>query len=296
MRSHHAAPSDARAQGALFERLLKRTLSERAWSNILALKEGQSEHGFDPFGFEPLFLRYVAPVAEWLYRTYFAVETQGLEHLPDEGGVLLVANHSGQLPIDGLMIGTAALIDRSPPRMVRSMVERWVPEIPFFSWMFARAGQVVGTRENARRLLRQGACVLVFPEGLRGISKTYDRAYELQQFGLGFMRLALETGTPIVPVAVIGSEEQMPAVINLEELGRPLGLPAFPLTLTWPWFGPLGALPLPVKYRLRFGPALRFEGSPDDEDRVIAAQVAQVTASIEAMLKLGLAERQGVFL
>ena len=297
-----STPSPDKAAGrvtrgaGVFERLYLKLLSEQARQNILALREGQSEEGFDPFGFEPYFLRYVAPVCEWLYRVYFAAEVKGLEHIPDQGSVLLISNHSGQIPVDGMLIGTAALLDRKPPRMVRSMVERWVPELPFFSWVFARSGQVVGTRENARRLLRQGACVLVFPEGVRGISKTYDRAYELQEFGLGFMRLALETQTPIVPVAVIGGEEQMPAVANLEELGRPLGMPAFPMTLTWPLCGPLGALPLPVKYRIQFGEPMHFTGSPDDEDRIIRGQVEQVTSSIQAMLEEGLKNREGIFI
>ncbi len=276
--------------------IISRLLSDQAKEHILALKEGQSEDGFDPFGFEPHFLRYVAPLFEWLYRSYFATEVSGLEHIPDQGSVLLISNHSGQIPIDGILIGTSALLDRSPPRMVRSMVERWVPEIPFFSWIFARAGQVVGTRENARRLLKQGACVLVFPEGVRGISKTYDQAYQLQEFGLGFMRLALETNTPIVPVAVIGGEEQMPTVLNLKKLGKIIGAPAFPVTLTWPLIGPLGALPLPVKYRLQFGEPMHFEGSEDDEDRIIRQHVEQVQQRIEDMLQQGLEQREGIFI
>lgn len=270
-------------------------MSDHAWRNIQALQEGQSAQGFDPFGFEPLFLKYVAPMAEWLYRVYFDAEVSGIENVPEHGSVLLISNHSGQLPIDGMLIGTSCLLDASPPRMVRSMVERWIPELPFLSWIFARSGQVIGTRENARRLLRQGACVLVFPEGVRGISKTYDRAYQLQEFGLGFMRLALETGTPIVPVAVVGGEEQMPAVLNLEELGKLMGMPALPITLSM-LLGPLGALPLPVKYRITFGEPMRFTGSPDDEDRVIRQQVDEVQHAIEAMLERSLEARRGVFI
>jgi 1-acyl-sn-glycerol-3-phosphate acyltransferase len=193
------------------------------------------------------------------------------------------------------MIGTACLLRKDPPRMIRSMVEHWVPTLPFVSWMFARVGQVVGTRENARILLRRGSSLLVFPEGARGISKTYDRAYELEEFGLGFMRLALETNTPIVPVGVVGAEEQMPAIANLEGLGKLLGMPAFPITPTWPLLGPLGALPLPVKYRLYFGQPLRFEGAPDDEDRIVRAQVEQVKDAIRGLLERGLREREGVF-
>ena len=278
------------------DKLFTRALSRQARENIDALDAGQNEHGFDPFGFEPRFLRYVAPIAEWFFRVYFDAEVHGIENIPNTGPVLLISNHSGQIPVDGMLIGTACLLEKKPPRMIRSMVERWIPDIPFISWVFARAGQVVGTRENARILLRRGGCILVFPEGVRGISKTYDRAYELQEFGLGFMRLALETNTPIVPVAVVGGEEQMPAVADLKGLGKLLGMPAFPITPTFPLLGPLGGLPLPVKYRLYFGEPIHFEGALDDEDRVIRAQVREVTSAIEAMIEQGLSEREGVFL
>ena len=280
---------------SLWERLSYATLDEATLQKLRRVEAGQSAHGFDPFGFQPEFLRYVVPVAKWLYEHYFRVEAFGLEHIPDQGPVLLIANHSGQIPLDGLMIGAACLLEREPPRMIRSMVERWVPTLPVASWFFARAGQVVGTRQNARLLLERGGCILVFPEGVRGINKTYDQAYQLQEFGLGFMRLALETGTPIVPVGVIGAEEQLPAVANLEGLGKLLGSPAFPITPTWPLLGPLGALPLPVKYRLHVGEPMRFEGDPDDEDRVVRAQVQQVKDQIAALLARGLRQRRGIF-
>lgn len=291
-RSSRATP---KSTPSWLDALVERTVSEQALEKIRRLEEGQSQEGFDPFGFEPEFLKYVIPPAEALYRHYFRVETFGLEHIPDQGPVLLIANHSGQIPLDGLMIGTACLLDREPPRMVRSMVERWVATLPVASWFFARAGQVVGTRENARTLLRRGGCILVFPEGVRGINKTYDQAYELQEFGLGFMRLALETQTPIIPVGVIGAEEQMPSIVNVESIGKLFGSPAFPITPTWPLLGPVGALPLPVKYRLHFGEPMRFEGDPDDEDRVVRAQVQQVKDHISALLEQGLRQRSGIF-
>lgn len=265
------------------------------WENIQQMEAGQNEYGFDPFGFEPEFLKYIVPVAERLYRKYFRTEVFGIENIPDSGRVLLVANHTGQIPIDGFLLGCALLFDKKPARMVRSMVEHWVPTIPFVSWFLARAGQVVGTRENCRILLGRDGCILVFPEGIRGINKTYDRAYDLARFGLGFMRLALETDTPIVPVGVVGGEEQMPAIWNFESLGKLLGMPAFPVTPTWPLLGPLGALPLPVKYRLHFGEPMHFEGAPDDEDRVIGAQVEQVKDAIRGLIERGLEEREGVF-
>jgi 1-acyl-sn-glycerol-3-phosphate acyltransferase len=136
---------------------------------------------------------------------------------------------------------------------------------------------------------------MVFPEGVRGMNKLYKDRYRLQRFGLGFMRLALETDTPIVPVALVGSEEQNPGFANLRSLGRLFGMPAFPVTLGFPWLGPLGMLPLPVKYRFYFGEPMRFEGDPNDDDASIQDKVDRVRGAIEAMFERGLAERPGVF-
>ena len=265
------------------------------WERIKAMDAGQNEFGYDPFGFNPESLKYIIPVAVSLYRHYFRVETHDIEKIPDRGRVLLISNHTGQIPMDGMMIATGTLVDKRPPRMARSMMERWVPSIPFISTIFARCGQVVGTRENARILLRRENCILVFPEGVRGVNKTYDRAYELERFGLGFMRLALETQTPIVPVGVVGAEEQMPSLYNVKSVARILGMPAFPITPTWPLLGPVGALPLPVKYRIYFGDPMQFEGNSDDEDKVIGAKVEQVRGAIRGLLERGLEERKGVF-
>lgn len=275
--------------------MLTRRLAPEVWENISTMQAGQNEYGFDPFGFEPDFLKYVVPFAEFLYRRYFRAEVFGIDNIPDSGPVLLISNHTGQIPLDGFLIGCALLFDKYPARMVRSMVEHWVPTLPFISWFMARAGQVVGTRQNCRILLGRDGCILVFPEGARGINKTYDRAYELAEFGLGFMRLALENNTPIVPVGVVGGEEQLPTIWNFESLGRMLGMPAFPITPTWPLLGPLGFLPLPVKYRIHFGEPMHFEGASDDEDRVVGAQVAEVRHAIERLVQRGLDERQGVF-
>ena len=138
-------------------------------------------------------------------------------------------------------------------------------------------------------MLENGECVTVFPEGVRGMNKLYSQRYRLQRFGTGFMRLALETRTPIVPVGIIGSEEQQPGFANL------FGMPAFPITATFPWLGPLGLLPLPVKYRIHFGAPLRFEGDATDEDGVIEEKVDSVKAAIDALLEQGRSERRGVF-
>jgi 1-acyl-sn-glycerol-3-phosphate acyltransferase len=158
-----------------------------------------------------------------------------------------------------------------------------------------RTGSVVGTRKNCVDLLAHDEAVIAFPEGVRGMNKLYRDAYQLEEFGHGFMRLALATDTPIVPIAVIGSEEQAPGIANLESLGRLIGAPAFPITLTWPWLGPLGMVPLPVKYHLHFGEPLRFSGNANDEDDVIAEKVDEVKGSIAAMFAQGLATRRGIF-
>jgi 1-acyl-sn-glycerol-3-phosphate acyltransferase len=144
-------------------------------------------------------------------------------------------------------------------------------------------------------MLRHEECVAAFPEGVRGMNKLFKDRYVLQRFGTGFMRLALETHTPIVPVGIVGSEEQNPGLANLEGLGRALGMPAFPITWAFPWLGPLGMLPLPVKYHLYFGEPMTFEGDASDEDGVIEEKVGAVKSGIEALLQRGLRERGGVF-
>jgi 1-acyl-sn-glycerol-3-phosphate acyltransferase len=273
------------------ERFVDRRLGPEYEARSKALTVRQNEYGFDPFGFHRNSVKYVMLAARWLYRDYFRTEVHGVENIPARGRVLLCANHSGQLPFDGLVIGVALFLEATPPRVIRSMVEHFVPSIPFASYLFNRWGQITGTPENCRRLLEDEQAILVFPEGARGVSKPFSRRYQLQDFGLGFMRLALETGTPIVPVAVIGAEEQAPAV-NLRPLARLLGTPAFPV-VPYPPFVPL--LPLPVKYRLYFGEPLAFDGDPDDDDEVLEEKVRAVKNRIQSMLHLGLRERKHVF-
>lgn len=256
-----------------------------------ALAVRTNEYGYDQFGFHRDYLKYPMLFARWLYRSYFRAEVHGIEHVPADGRVLLIANHSGQLPFDGLIIATALFLDGRPPRMVRSMVEKFIPSMPFASYLFSRWGQIVGTPENCRRLLRDEQAILVFPEGARGISKPFSERYQLAEFGLGFMRLALETSTPIVPIAVVGAEEQAPAV-NLKRVAKLLGTPSFPV-VPYPPFVPI--LPLPVKYHVYFGEPMRFTGDGDDDDEVLREKVRAVRNRIQSMLHLGLRARDGVF-
>ncbi|HET6438883.1 MAG TPA: lysophospholipid acyltransferase family protein [Anaeromyxobacter sp.] len=258
-------------------------------SRLEKLTPPRNEFGVDPYGFDAEYLvSAVAPLI-WLYKKYFRVQVHGIERVPAEGRVLLVSNHSGQLPFDGAMIEVGCLFDRDPPRAVRALMDTWVPTLPFVSTFMARCGQVVGTPENCRRLLAADEALLVFPEGTRGLNKLFKHRYQLQRFGEGFMRLALETGAPVVPVGVVGAEEQAPALLDLKQVARLLSFPALPITPT------LLPIPLPTRYHIHFGEPMAFQGAPDEDDEQLERKVAEVEGAVRALIARGLAERRHVF-
>ncbi len=263
---------------------LKRFLGETFENRLSRVPLALGPTGVDPFGLDPHWVRYVLVTLALLHRKYFRADVNGIEGVP-RGRVLLVANHSGQLPIDGALIAAALFMDAEPPRFVRAMVEKWAVSLPFVSLLFSRVGQVVGVPENAERLLAQGEALLVFPEGAR--------RYKLADFGLGFMRLAVETNTPVVPVAIVGGEEQYISIANLDGLARLLRMPAFPVIPQL--FVPGGQLPLPTKYRLWFGEPMHFSGDADDDDAVVEEKVWLVRQTIQSMLNRALKERKSVF-
>jgi 1-acyl-sn-glycerol-3-phosphate acyltransferase len=274
------------------ERWMTDLLGEEFDDRIARVPLGLGPAGVDPFGLDPEWMRWALASVAFLHRKYFRTQLFGAHHVPP-GRVLLVANHSGQVPIDGAMIGAAMFMDVEPPRFLRAMVEKWSQTLPFVSLLFSRVGQVVGVPENARRLLERDEALLVFPEGARGISKTFEHRYQLTDFGLGFMRLAMETRTPILPVAVIGAEEQYPSIANVETLAKILRMPAFPVIPQL--LLPGGFLPLPTRYRIHFGEPMRFDGDPDEDDSAIEERVWLVKATIQSMLNRGLKERSSIF-
>jgi 1-acyl-sn-glycerol-3-phosphate acyltransferase len=276
-----------RAADEVSTRLLGSDFEER----FAVLESRYQERGGDPFGFDPGAVRQAALLSAFFHRAYFRTDVYDVDRVP-RGPVMLVANHSGQIPIDAAIIGCALFFDSNPPRITRAMVDKWAASLPFVSTFFSRMGQVVGLPENARRLLELGELLLVFPEGVRGISKPFRDRYQLTDFGTGFMRLALQTGTPIVPVAVIGAEEQYLSLGRARWAARTFGLPVVPVLPQL--LLPGGQLPLPTKYRLFFGEPLYFTGDPEDAPAV-AEKVHLVREAISHMLGRGLAQRKSVF-
>ncbi|GAB4292453.1 MAG: lysophospholipid acyltransferase family protein [Myxococcota bacterium] len=258
------------------------------------IKSPINEFGVDKFGLDPKFVKKLLLPFSLIYYHYFRVKTYGVENIPP-GKCLFIANHAGQIPIDASMIVAAVLLEAEPPRLVRSMVERFAFRLPYVSIFMQRTGQIVGTPDNCLRLLDADESILVFPEGVRGISKLFSERYKLQEFTSGFMRLALISGAPIVPVAVVGSEEQMPAIANARRLAKLLNMPAFPITPTHPLLPVLGLFPYPVKYHIYFGEPIRFRGDPDDEEEKLQIKVKKVKNTIQTMLQKGLDERKHIF-
>ncbi len=254
-----------------------------------------NDYGYDPYGFHPEAARTLMLPAALAYRHWFRVENHGIDRVPT-GRVILIGNHSGQVGYDGMMLGMSMLLGAEPPRLCRGMAEYLFFRTPWAGIGASRSGTLAGTPENCVAMLEEGECVMVFPEGARGANKPWSKRYQLERFGQGFMRLALETETPIVPVGIVGAEEQQPGLANLTDVAARLGLPSLPITVTFPWLGPLGiAFALPVKYHIHFGEPLLFEGEANEEDGVIQKKVDVVRDAIRGLLSEGLERRTSLF-
>lgn len=297
MRDERQLPSTTPYSAAPRERWLDRALplNRELAARLSEAPLRLNHYGYDPYGFHPDAARRAMLPAALAYRHYFRVEPHGIENVPT-GGVMLIANHSGQVGYDGMMLGMSMLLDARPPRMARGMGEYFFWKNPFLGTLASRSGTLVGTPANCIAMLEAGECVMVFPEGARGANKPFRKRYQLQRFGTGFMRIALASRVPIVPIGIVGSEEQQPGLANLEGLGHKLGLPSFPITVTAPWFGPLGmAFALPTKYHIWFGEPLRFDTDPDEMDEIVGRDIECVKDAIRALLERGRAERKSLF-
>jgi 1-acyl-sn-glycerol-3-phosphate acyltransferase len=269
----------------LVERALSSIVDPEVERALAALSVAINAEGFDLWGFSPTEARALYSIGKRIF-DYFRTEVSGVENIP-EGRVLLVPNHAGQLPLDGVVIAVACLLRARPPRLVRAMIERWFPRVPYVNEALTRAGAVLGDPINCANLLAADQAILVFPEGVRGSGKTWRERYQLKPFGRGFMRLALKTDTPIVPVAVVGSEESIISVHNWAGAARALGVPYLPISPFLPLLGPFAYVPLPVRFQVRFGEPMRFSGAWDDEDAVIDRKADEVRQRVQQMVDEG---------
>ena len=247
------------------DRAPERGQFERSLASGLAFLRRRltGEYEIDEFGFDPEFNSTVLlPMARALYEHWFRVELDGLDNIP-EGGALLVANHSGTIPLDALML-SVALHDHAD-RQVRLLGADLVYQIPLLGHLSRKAGHTLACQADAARLLGKGELVGVFPEGFKGVGKPFSERYKLQRFGRGgFVGTALRAGVPIVPCAIVGAEEIYPKIAELRPLARLLGLPYFPVTPTFPLLGPAGLVPLPSKWVIRFGEPMTLDGHDAD--------------------------------
>jgi 1-acyl-sn-glycerol-3-phosphate acyltransferase len=253
----------------------------------------------DDFGADRRFAETLEPLLEFLYAVWWRVEASGIEHVPAEGPGLIVANHSGVLPYDGIMVQLAVRHEHPARRVCRMLALDMFALLPALAPILAKSGSVRANPANAERLLRRGELVGVFPEGVKGVGKRFRDRYKLARFGRGgFIRIALRTGSPIVPCAVVGAEEIHPVMAKADWVGRPFGLPYFPITPTFPLLGPLGVVPLPTKWTIDFGDPLDLSehGPEGAKDPILVNRLSQqVRETIQGMIDGRVARRRSVW-
>lgn len=276
-------PSVARAISSVLGGPLVRDRAER-------LHFADAGHGFDQFGMHPDFVALGDTIGKLLYERYFRVISYGSEHIPKEGPAVLAANHSGTLPMDGAMLWVDVLRHTEPPRAARPVADYFVSTLPVVSTLFARCGVVGGSRGNARALLESGELLMIFPEGVPGIGKPFSQRYQLQEWRQGHCELAIRHSAPVVPVGIVGAEEQMPQIARIKAPpGSPLPYIPVPATL----------VPLPVRYHIHYGEPLRFdkEYRPEDADdpEIVHRAAARVKEAVAGLIARGLSLRKGVF-
>lgn len=259
------------------------------------------DYHVDDFGFDAELTDSVlmAPLRP-LYKNWFRVDVVGLENVPDVGGALVVANHSGTIALDAVMTQLALLDEHPQHRHLRMLGANLVFATPFVGEIARKSGTTLACNPDAERLLTQGELVGVWPEGFKGIGKPFSDRYKLQRFGRGgFVAAAIRTQTPIIPTAIVGAEEIYPMIGNAKTLARLFGLPYFPITPTFPWLGPLGMVPLPSKWIIAFGEPIhtdQYDPSAADDPMLLFNLTDQVRENIQQMLYKLLMQRKGVFL
>lgn len=270
--------------------LARAVLTPAQREHLQGLRLDDAGHGWDRFGASPAGVAVALSTVRHLYDRYFRVQSHGAEHIPRTGAAIVVANHSGTLPLDGMMLWADILLHTSPPRLPRAVADHFVPALPFINTLFSRAGMVPGSRGNVRALLERGELLLLFPEGVAGIGKPPSAAYQLQRWTVGHAELAIRHQALVVPAAVIGAEEQWPQLGRIERL-HPFGIPYLPIPAT--------PLPLPVRYHIHYGePLALHEGLAPEEsnDPAVLRRAAERTkAAVAVLIEQGLAEREGVF-
>lgn len=270
---------------SLKEEVLKRLVTPEIEEALAKMPKPVGSFGYDPWGYNDNTAKVGMGFAKLLYDNYFRVTTSGLDNIPKSGRVLIIPNHSGQLPLDGVMIGYALATNVHGPRAPRAMIERFFPTVPWLGNVLNGFGAVIGDPINCVKMLEADEAIIVFPEGVRGSGKLYKKRYQLQRFGNGFMHLAMQYKTPIIPCGVVGCEETMPAIANIKPLAKLLGIPYAPVA-------PL--LPLPARVHLNFGKPMWFDGDVDREEEV-TARVETVKDEIRGLIDKGLKERTRIY-
>lgn len=264
--------------------MLKHAISPEVRERIERIDLPFNRWGLDPYGVSKHHVGVFMTALGALYHHYFRVKAYGIENVPDRAA-MLVSNHSGGLPTDAGMILASLFFDHEPPRLAHGMVEKFAQTWPFMGPWFSRVGQLPGLPEHAKRLLLDGRLLMVFPEGARGTGKLYRDRYQLVRFGTGFMRIALETKVPIVPLAFIGGEEAIPTIYHAKYLAKLFNAPYVPIT---PYILPI---PLPVHCEIHYGEPMHFEGTGSEPDDVIEGYVAQVKERVEQLIAEGRGSR-----
>ena len=253
------------------------------------------EFGFDPELTDHVLLALLRP----LYEHYFRVEVRGIENVPADGGALVVANHSGTVPLDSLMTQIALLDHHPAHRHLRMLGADLVFQTPVISELARKSGTTLACNADAERLLGKGELVGVWPEGFKGIGKPFSERYKLQRFGRGgFVSAALKAGVPIVPCSIIGAEEIYPILGNVKSLARLLGLPYVPVTPTFPWLGPARRDPAAeqVDHRVRrAGAHRRLRAGSADDPMLVFNLTDQVRETIQHTLYRLLMARRSIF-